>query len=224
MNEPQAPAGRGLVNAPLVVSATSLLLIGLHALVMLAGPEEQLRIAYDFALAPRRFHAGAGSDIAYPSDAHAWLTLVSCALLHGDWMHVIVNALMILAFGAPVARVLGTSVTGAALWMLLFTASIASGSLAYLALTPEDAGAAVGASGGASGLIAAAFLLTDPGGPSLLSRRFLSLSLGLVVANVLLTLLSPFLLGVAIAWEAHAGGYAAGAVMALLLSGRRYRR
>ena len=51
---------------------------------------------FEFALAPERFWASAGSPEVYPDTFSGLLTLVSTALLHGDWMHVIVNALMLL--------------------------------------------------------------------------------------------------------------------------------
>jgi membrane associated rhomboid family serine protease len=225
MNAFPAPEGRQpLLNAAPVALGVAVAIILLHALTVLAGPAEQIRIAYDFALAPRRFFAEPGSDLAYSSDLHAWLTLLSCALLHGDWMHALVNALMILAFGTPVARAFGDAPAGPLKWMLLFVVSVVCGSLAYLGLNGANGGAAIGASGGALGLMAAAFMLTDPDGASFVSRRFLTLSAGVAVANLIFSATSVFLIGVAIAWEAHLGGYLGGAVCAWTVARAGYRR
>ncbi len=201
----------------------ALLLVGLHAGYEFASYDERVRMLFEFALAPSRFHAEAGSEIAYPTIFHAGLTLFSTALLHGDWIHVLMNAAMLLAFGTPVARALADGgVTGAGKWMIVFLGSVAAGSILFLALNGPETAFAVGASGGTSGLIAAAFLL-DPYGRviSPLSRQFLSATVVFIIINVVLVVAGPMLLGMGIAWEAHAGGYVAGACLILLL-GRRW--
>ena len=47
----------------------------------------------------------------------------------------------------------------------------------------------------------------------LLERRFLSASAVFLVGNIVLAFLGPSLFGSAIAWQAHIGGYVAGAVL-----------
>jgi membrane associated rhomboid family serine protease len=81
------------------------------------------------------------------------------------------------------------------------------------------AGAAVGASGGVSGLFAAAFLLDPFTGRrrQLWDRNFLVLTGVFIAINVLLVYAGPMLLGTGIAWEAHAGGYVAGALLMSIL-------
>ncbi len=210
-----------MFNAPLIVIVMALLLVALYAAYSFASLEQQVRALYDYALVPRRFWAEAGDSAAYPNILAKVLTLLSTSLLHGDWMHVILNAGMLLAFGTPVARATGPGITGAGKWMLIYISAVIIGSIAYLGLNGAGAGAAVGASGGTSGLMAAA-MLAGPYGTvrSPLSRQFLTFTAMFVVANIVLAYLGPAALGMGIAWEAHAGGYAAGAIMMLLL-GRR---
>jgi len=197
------------------------LLVLLHLGFTLAPPQEQLEITFNWALVPRRFWAEPGTALAYSSVFEQMLTLVSTGLLHGDWMHVLVNSAMLLSFGTPVARWLGPDAPGIGKWMLLYLGAVAAGSLAYLVYNGATGVHAVGASGGVSGLMAAAFLIDPRGGlGSPFSRRFLGITLTFAIANVLLVLLGPLALGVGIAWEAHAGGYVAGAALMLLL-GRR---
>jgi membrane associated rhomboid family serine protease len=202
-------------HLPAVVLATGAALLLLFAAYSFAPFEERMGLLYDFALAPERFWAPAGSFKVYPDVASALLTLLSTALLHGDWFHVIVNSLMLLQFGIPVARALGPGIAGASAWMLLFVVSIISGSVLYIGLQEVTGPPAVGASGGTSGLIAAAFLLDPYTGRkrSLWSREFLTLTAVFAGINVLLVFAGPYLLGMGIAWEAHAGGYIAGALM-----------
>jgi membrane associated rhomboid family serine protease len=221
--ESSPPTRQPLFNAPLIVVVMAVMLIALHAGYAFAPYDEQVRMLFEFALVPSRFHAEAGSDIAYPSFLHAGLTLFSTSLLHAGWGHVLMNAAMLLAFGTPVARALADGgVTGAGKWMIVFLGSVAAGSIVFLALNGPETVEAVGASGGTSGLIAAAFLL-DPTGRviSPLSRQFLSATLVFIILNVVLVFAGPVLLGMGIAWEAHAGGYVAGAGLILLL-GRRW--
>ncbi len=219
MTDPQTaerpPPFFRLSHLPVVVWATAAALLLLFAAYSIAPFEEQMGLLYDFALAPERFWAPAGSFKVYPDAASGLLTLLSTALLHGDWFHVIVNVLMLLQFGIPVARALGTGFAGASLWMLLFVVSIVAGSAVYIALHDVTGPPAVGASGGTSGLIAAAFLLDPYTGRkrALWSREFLTLSAVFAAINVLLVWAGPYLLGMGIAWEAHAGGYVAGALL-----------
>jgi membrane associated rhomboid family serine protease len=208
-----------LGHIPVVVWAMALALLLLYAAFFFAPYEEKVLIQYNYALVPQRFWAPAGSDLVYPNMFEALLTLVSTALLHGDWFHVIVNTLMLVQFGIPVARALGTDVAGAGLWMLLFVASVIAGSIAYLAIQDAGAGAAVGASGGVSGLFAAAFLLDPFTGRKRKpwDRNFLVLTAVFAAINVLLVYAGPMLLGMGIAWEAHAGGYVMGALLMSIL-------
>lgn len=211
-------------NAPLLVVLMSLLLIGLYAVYAFAPVRDQQSTLFEFALAPERFWAPAGSPVVYPDYLSGLLTLVSTALLHGDWMHVIVNALMLLAFGTPVARAFGNTVTGWGLWMILFLGSVIAGSALYLALATASSPYAVGASGGVSGLIAAAFLLDPWGGKrALWSPEFLKFTLAIGIANVVLTFVAPMLLGMGLAWEAHVGGYVAGALLMSVLPAKGYQ-
>lgn len=214
-----------LFSAPLIVVLMSLALVLLHLGFTLMSPQEQFNTLYDFALVPLRFWAAAGSPDVYPDYLSGLLTLISTSLLHADWLHVIVNAAMLLAFGTPVARTFGEGPKGWGLWMIVFLGSVIAGSALYLALATVASPYAVGASGGTSGLIAAALLL-DPRGMKrkLWSREFLTLTFALGLANAVLTFAAPYMFnGMGLAWEAHVGGYIAGALLMAILPVRGYR-
>ena len=221
VTQPDRPPRERIINAPTIVILMAGLLVALHGAFSFSAYETQVNLQYDYALVPRRFWAESGSQDAYPSLAAGLLTLLSTGFLHVDWMHVIVNSAMLLAFGTPVARALGGGMGGAGKWMLVYLGSVIAGSAAYLALNGVDAGTAVGASGGTSGLMAAALLVDPRGGlRSPFSREFLGFTAAFAVVNVILVLAGPSLLGSAISWEAHAGGYVAGGLL-MLLTGRR---
>lgn len=211
------------INAPLLVIAVAAMLVVLHAAFEFAPIQDQLAITYDYALAPQRFWAAAGSRDVYPDAISGLLTLLSSGLLHADWLHVLVNATMLLAVGAPVSRALGNTAVDAAKWMLLFVVSIIGGSALYLALANVDSPYLIGASGGVSGMIGAVFLLDPRGGKrTLRSRPFLSMTVAFIVANAFLAYVAPFMLGMGVSWEAHIGGYIAGALMMAVLPVRGY--
>ena len=214
-----------MFNAPPLVLGVAVGLVALHGLTYLLAPDEQARLIYDYALVPQRFFAPTGDSDAYPNIGAKLLTLVTTGLLHAGWLHVLVNSGMLLAFGAQVWRLVGWGVRGALLWFALLIVSTVAGSLAYLAFDhflPSGAGAAVGISGGVSGLMGAAFLAGFDGrDSSLASRRFLSMTLAFLLANLVLALGGSAIAGAGIAWQAHVGGYVAGAAMMALLQGRR---
>lgn len=210
-------------RAPMIVVATAGLLLVLHAAFSLSPVAVQNTIDSSFALIPERFWAPAGSPAVYPDAASGLLTLLSAGLLHLDWFHVIVNALMLLAFGTPVARALGPGPVAAGMWMLLFVVSVLGGSALYLVLTDANGPPMIGASGGVSGFAAAAFLLDGEGRKQALwSRPFVGMTVAFALANLLLAATGPFLVGAFLAWEAHAGGYVAGALLMALLPVRGY--
>jgi membrane associated rhomboid family serine protease len=224
MTESTAPARKGpsLRLPPLVALLAALALVALYAAFVFAPIEEQNRLDRAFALNPGRFWAPAGSPSVYDSHAAGLLTLLSTALLHLDWFHVIINSLMVLMFGAPVARALGLGILGTSKWMLLFVVSIIAGSAFYLALATVESAPAIGASGGTCGLIAAAFLLDFDGRKRRLwSREFLIATAVFAALNAILTWLAPQI-GLYLGWEAHVGGYVAGALLMAVLPLKGY--
>ncbi|HPF24059.1 MAG TPA: rhomboid family intramembrane serine protease, partial [Hyphomonas sp.] len=95
--------------------------------------------------------------------------------------------------------------------LAVFAASVAGGSLLHL-LTQYPAGSAlIGASGGASGLFAGWVLIQEGRNGRILSARFLTVFLVFAAINLALWLLGPALLGARISWQAHIGGFLAGA-------------
>ncbi len=213
-----------ILNAPLLVILMSGLLVALHALVTFSPVQEQNQILENYAVIPGRFWAPAGSPYVYSDHLSGLITLVSTALLHVDWTHVMINSLMLLAFGTPVARAFGRDVFGWGLWMLLFVGSVVAGSALYLALADANGPILIGASGGTSGLMAAAFLLDPWGGKRpLWAREFVTFTAVFALINVLLVFVAPYALGMAVSWEAHLGGYVAGAILMAVLPVRGYR-
>ena len=156
-----------------------------------------------------------------------WWTPLTYALLHAGWVHLCVNGVWLLAFGAPVARRIG----GARFWALLAVASVA-GALMHFALHPLDLTPVVGASAAVSGVMAAAArfvfqgVADDAPAPplraALFDRRVVSFVVAWFIANLIFGLATPSGLAQGpVAWEAHIGGFLAGLLLFGLFDRRR---
>lgn len=207
------------MHAPPVVVATVAMLVFLHALSYAPPPEVFASLQREFVLYPGRFFAPPDAAFAYPSEVARFLTLFSTALIHADWSHLLVNVILIVVFGRSVANLLGKGWIGASKWMLLFAVSVVCGSILYLVVEGAGGAPSFGASGGASGILAAGVLVDRNGRlRSLLSREFIGVAAAFAAITALLTVLGPLLLGGPFAWEAHAGGFLGGAAMMIALT------
>lgn len=145
-----------------------------------------------------------------------WQGLFTSMLLHGSWMHVLMNAFGALAFGTPVARLFARGV-GPILFLVFYIASGAIAALGYAAIHYQSDTALIGASGAVFGLIGASIRLVGPNGfpigrgqgvvlllpvnhPIVVRQALAWIAVNLVIAvvgNV------PGLGGAGVAWEAH---------------------
>jgi membrane associated rhomboid family serine protease len=242
-----------LFNVPTSVLVGIALLVIVHT-IMTFGVEEPVAFLLDFGFVPARllllFHddplatllnearsmpdqvaaarLAALAQYTLSDDASKPWTLVTYALLHGSWTHLVVNGIWLLAFGAPVARRLGATRFFA---LLAFTAIC--GALMHFAAHPDGVEPLIGASAAVSGAMAAATrFVFQPGAPlgpfplqgengyllralslreTFSDRRaliFLAVWFGV---NFISGVMSPnFMGGDSIAWEAHLGGFLGG--------------
>lgn len=137
----------------------------------------------------------------------AW-RLLSYAWLHGDWMHIGFNGLVVYRIGSSLERVFGGS-----RFMVLYVLSALGGGLAGQFVL-GDIGITTGASGAIWGLLGAdaVLVLRNQGilPESLVARRR-----GMVVQNLLLNVVISF--HPQVNWACHLGGGLVGAF--LMLSG-----
>ena len=209
------PARQPAFNAPLVVLGLIAVLVVAHGLrVALPAAQSDALIARYAFVPARLLFAGSLWDKAVP--------FVSYMGLHGDWAHVGINSLWLLAFGPIVARRFG-----APLFLLFFLICGIAGAALFLALNWAGNDPMVGASAAISGLMGAGIRLlprrfpwAQPGEAPmepLLSRQVLSFSAIWVALNMVVGTLGLGGLvshGQAIAWQAHLGGYFAGLLLA----------
>lgn len=132
--------------------------------------------------------------------------LVGHGLLHSGWLHVLMNSAALLGFGNMVSRGAGVRA-----FVVIFFVSVIAGGLAF-GLLAETKVPMVGASGGVFGLLGVFIVwqgqMAMAAGQSLVPVwRQVG---GLLLLNVILWFAFRGLL----AWEAHLGGFLAGAALA----------
>ena len=189
-----------------------------HALRVFSPISWQGHMLSLFSLQPDRFWAWAGQGapgaVPYSSPVEALVPFLADAVLHDGWAAAILNAALIVIFGRLVHASLSIGrKSGAIPFLIVFSVSVIGGSLLHL-LTQYPAGSGlIGASGGASGLFAAWVLIQEGRGGQILSKRFLVVFGFFAAVNLALWLMGPSLIGARMSWQAHLGGFLAGAAM-----------
>jgi membrane associated rhomboid family serine protease len=216
------PARQPIFRAPAVVIWLIGGLVAAHAARVFQPQARADALVFQFGFYPARYsRAFMESHMANPGTV--WeqaVPFVSYMAVHADWMHLIVNCFWLLAFGPVVARRFGTP-----LFLLFFIVCGLGAVLTHLALNWGSEMPVIGASGAISGLMAAALRMMPgqtpwaaPGQAPLLpiwSRQLLIFSAVWVAINLVtgLTGFAPGAEGLAVAWQAHLGGFAAGLLL-----------
>lgn len=224
---PGAGGRQPVFLVPGMVTGLVLLMGAIHlaATTVLDGRGQQAFVTW-FAFIPYRL----AEPGALPGGLLPLLwTPVTHALMHADWIHFGINAAWLAIFGTPVARRYG-----AGAMLAIFLVGAVAGAAAYAAVTFWEVTYLVGASGGVAGLTGAAMRFVfqplqiarhpETGDAIVLGRRTASLA-GLtrdrrarafIVIWIGLNLAVPILPALtggaemAVAWQAHIGGFVAG--------------
>jgi membrane associated rhomboid family serine protease len=220
-----------IFNVPAVVTATLAVIVLVHALrAWVLTSEQDIELLLLFSFIPARYDATVLAQGAVPGGVGAQIwTFVTYALIHGDWTHLGLNGVWLLAFGTPVARRFG-----AVRYLLFFAVTAAAGAAVHLAFHAHAFVPMVGASASISGFMAAAmrFAFQRSGPLGLIGRNDLDayrvpalpltavLRDGRVLAFLGVWFALNLLFGIgslsldgseqAIAWQAHIGGFLAG--------------
>lgn len=158
-----------------------------------------------------------------PPAVPAWATLITCMFLHGGWMHFLGNMWFLYIFGDNVEDRLGHFG-----YALLYIGTGVLAGLAHLLSDPGSPVPTLGASGAIAGVMGAyAFLYPHARVLAVLPLMFVfptfvlpgPVFLGIWFVIQLVNSLGSLAGGEAggVAWWAHAGGFIAGAVAALLI-------
>jgi membrane associated rhomboid family serine protease len=205
-----------LRHQPKLVLGLALAIVLAHVGRLSLAPDDVERLFATFAIIPERYEPGAGS---YSGPAAAVAPLVGHVFLHGGWLHLLMNMLIFLQAADVVADRMQDREPAGLRFLALFFGSGIGAAAAYIWLNPQSGVPAVGASGAVCGLFAAYLMavrgdwraaIRDP----VVQRSafwFLAINVGLAAVARVSGVLP-------IAWEAHLGGFVAGALLFPLLA------
>jgi membrane associated rhomboid family serine protease len=221
------------INAPAVVIALLAIFVAIQLILSFLSEANFTYAILLFSFLPARYDPTVAEHVLWPggSGADVW-TFVTYAFLHGDWMHLGINAIWLLAFGSAVAWRFGT------LRFLFFSAiCAAAGAAFHLLFHWGEMAPVIGASAALSGHMAAAIrFMFQPGAPlglfrvggaaafrvpahglgeALRDRRVVMFLIVWFAINII-SGVGAFALvgeGETIAWEAHIGGFLAGLIL-----------
>jgi membrane associated rhomboid family serine protease len=225
------PAREPIFNiAPAVVGLAAVFL-AIHLIrEVVLSPDADNWVVFAFAFIPLREVADVSLAGLPGGDWARYWSVVTYAFLHGDWTHVLVNVLWMVAFGSPLAWRFGT------VRFLAFSALGAiAGALLHLAFYAGDMAPMVGASAAISAHMAGISRFALSGGGSIFGGRGAE-AYRSPAPPLLVTLQNPrvlaflgiwfgtnlvFGLGAsgsglvngAVAWDAHLGGFLAGLLL-----------
>lgn len=199
-------AGEPMINMPPVTKYLIGAILIAHLVIHYAlSPGQQDWVFMNSGFVPETFNQNPFSPFVIAS-------LFTHMFIHGGWMHVTMNLFMLAAFGSGVEKWLG----GKRLLILYFASGL-FGVAAHYLLNTHSEFPMIGASGGLSGLFAAALLMIARGqremGGKVGILPFALIWIGLSIAFGMLG--GPD--GSIIAWAAHIGGFLGGfAVLRLM--------
>ena len=201
-------------SATLVLAAVT---AAAYVLIALSGSHDAATLGLGFI--PARLFV----EAPWPA-LPVWLTPLSATLVHGFFMHLVMNLLLLVWCGREVERILGPGPV-----VILYVAGAYAAAAAQYALDPLAAYPMIGASGAISALVGAFALSFSR--PKPLVRNFrLNRALNtlwILVAWVVLQWMTGYLMGmqgIAVATGAHVGGFVAGVILHKPLLLWRYRR
>lgn len=195
------PGGQPIVNLPPMVAALIGISVVTYLLLSVLPWRWHAAVLVTLGFIPARYTLAAA--IEWP----AIISPLTHQFLHGGALHLIINMIMLAAFGTPVERALGK-------WRMLglYLTCGTAGAFAHLLIYPTSTVPVIGASGSISGMFGAVlYLMARAGRGTRRSPRLLPIAL-IWVGFAALTGLTgaPGAEGAQIAWAAHIGGFLAG--------------
>ncbi len=141
----------------------------------------------------------------------AWATVVTSMFVHSGVAHIIVNMIVLVSFGTLIEAMLGRM-----RYLIIYFLAGAAGGLVHAFVMPTSEAPVIGASGAISGIMAAAFLAA----PKMRILLFIVpmpfyVAIFLILGAHAVAIVTDWEPG--IAWWAHLGGFAAGALLFVLL-------
>ena len=167
------------------------------AVTFLLNDAQRLVLFMNYGFVPAYYSGGV------PWVWSAFIAPFTTAFLHGGWMHLLTNCVMMMAMGVFFERHFGSRIT-----LIFFIVSLMCGNLTYFILSPAATNPVVGASGAISGLFGAAILvmnLSGMSGPTAQKRGPLPFIVIWIAIMIGVGMISSDT-----AWQSHLGGFLGG--------------
>lgn len=188
------------INLPPITKYFLTAIIGIHILISLILSVEAMEWVYvHLGFIPARFSGAA------PFEPLALLTPITHMFIHGSWIHIGMNTVMMAAFGTGIERWLG----GKKMMAVFFISGLIGIALQF-ALSPASFNPVIGASGGLSGLFAAAIIMFNKVNGSFNTKYGIWPIIGIVLATYVIFGFAGSPDGNNVAWAAHIGGFLGG--------------
>ena len=207
-NQPSHPP---MFNIPPVTMYALVLIVAVYVVLWILPPHLQEFWGYNLAFVAKRYTVAGAFDI------YAITSPFTHLFLHGGWLHLAMNGMMFLAFGAASERMLGARKAVA----LFFLCGVV-GAFTQFVLAPTSPIPMIGASGALSGLFAAVILRLQKSGQMPVGKWGIWGIAAMWVGLSFVTALVGGAVGIGnVAWAAHAGGFLAG-IFAMRLNYFKY--
>jgi len=141
-------------------------------------------------------------------DFYSWtpFTIFTFSFLHGGWLHLGFNTVMLVAMGSGLEKSMGIKK-----YLIIYFGSTLFAVLAHLAIYPASTMPIIGASGGISGVFGAMLILLNK--QSSMDTGIRTKLLPIIAIYIGITILIGLMGGPdgsSVAWVAHIGGFLAG--------------
>lgn len=195
-----------IINLPPVTKYLLGIIVVIHLIITLTlSSETAANIYTSLGFVPARWSG------VLPFEATTIITPLSYMLLHGSWLHIAINGIMLMAFGSGVEKWLG----GKKMMFIFIFSGLCGIALQYV-LNTSSIHPVIGASGGLSGLFAASFIMINKMQRISNPRGIWPFIILWVVISVIFGFIgSPD--GNLVAWAAHLGGFLGGFIALKLL-------
>ena len=149
------------------------------------------------------------------------LSLPGHVFVHGGWLHLIFNLVLLVSVGKPLSLRLEQGPHASLRFLAIFFGSALFAALAYVAINHASTLPAIGASGAACGTYSAYLMAVHPDWRQSLRNPIILQNAGMFLfVNVGLAYLAARFDVLPIAWEAHLGGFIGGLVIYPLIASR----
>lgn len=216
---PETPKPPPMLNIPLATKALAGIFLLIHVVIW-GLTETMYPTAFDMAVTWGGFIPAAWSGMLtgnLPFSFATLLSVISFSFLHGGWMHLGVNILMLVALGSGLEKTLGIQK-----YLMIYAVTTLAAAITHYILFPMSPMPIVGASGGVSGIFGAMLYVMNVSGA--LSRdgarnNFWPIVIIYVgISAVVGWMGAPD--GSPVAWVAHIGGFIAGIGITQILQRR----